>query len=328
MSNITVPAHIAALIAANPALANLMNEATSGISAGMPPTIVADKGKFVVKENGTEDAISFPMTLPDGTPHPAAGQSMSKIQGVVLRAKEGLEKSFYLTKYTPGQETTGPDCFSADGIKPDPASPHVQCASCAGCPQNVFGSGKNADGTPSKGKACADKKILVFYSTDKKGIYRFAVPPATLGTWLTYAKTLGAHSLLPCCVVTSISFDPQDDYKLIFNNEAVLGEAQIQKIIPLLDSPEVTEILNFGKPVAPALPAPPAQPALPQAPPAPTAETEFQFDPPAATLPAPPAAPKRGRGAAAAPPQAPPAAPAADPLAGMDPAKIAMDLGL
>ena len=236
------PDYIKALIAANPELAAINQEALAGASTPMPPSIVADKGRFIKKVDGVEETLSFP----DSEVYRNAGvvgQPVPQLQCVIMRAKAGKEKSWYATKYTPGQEAQSPDCWSDDGVKPDAGSRLKQCESCAACAQNAFGSGTNQDGTPGKGKACADRKVLAVFANSS--VFRFAVPPASLGNWDAYVRQLNTHGIPLSAVITVVGFEKGDtSYKLTFEFGGMLAEEQAKALVGKLAAPEVMEIVN------------------------------------------------------------------------------------
>ena len=253
----SAPSYLQALIAAHPELAALNQDAFAGSSKPMPPSIVADKGRFIIKKDGQETVVSFP----DNAANQAAGivgMPVPQLQAIILRAKPGVEKAWYSTKYTPGQETQSPDCSSEDGVKPDPSSRIKQCDNCATCSQNAFGSGTNADGSLSDGKACADRKVVAVYAAGS--VYRFAVPPASLSgkrasgagmAWNPYCTDLNRKGLPIASVITGISFEQGDkSYQLNFNFGGMLAEKQLTAIIPMLQAPEVLEIINPRNPAA------------------------------------------------------------------------------
>ncbi len=236
------PDYIKALIAANPELAAINQEALAGASTPMPPSIVADKGRFIKKVDGVEETLSFPDTDVYRNAG-VVGQPVPQLQCVIMRAKAGKEKAWYATKYTPGQETQSPDCWSDDGVKPDAGSRLKQCESCAACAQNVFGSGTNQDGTPGKGKACADRKVLAVFANSS--VFRFAVPPASLGNWDSYVRQLNTHGIPLSAVITVVGFEKGDtSYKLTFEFGGMLAEEQAKALVGKLSAPEVMEIVN------------------------------------------------------------------------------------
>lgn len=247
------PSYLAAIIAANPELANINQDALAGSSKPMPPTIVANKGKFVMKVDKVETTIVFPDN-PQTQAAGVVGAPVPQLSGVFLKAKPGKEKAWYADKYTPGQDTQAPDCSSDDGITPNPDVRLKQCDNCASCPQNVFGSGTDAQGNPTNGKACADRKVLAMFANG--GAYRFAIPPASLGNWDKYCNQLTTKRLPLPAVITKISFaQGDDDYKLEFTFSGLLAQEQLAKLVPLLQSPEVQEIIS-PRTYQAALPAP------------------------------------------------------------------------
>lgn len=58
-----------------------------------------------------------------------------------------------------GGETTPPACFSTDGITGigDPGGP------CETCPKNQWGTREDAQGNPTRGKACSERRLLVLF---------------------------------------------------------------------------------------------------------------------------------------------------------------------
>jgi hypothetical protein len=232
-----LPAHIQAAIAANKHLLQTNLDVANGIGAGAPPTITANQGMFKSKVDGVEEVIQMDV--------PGMGKiNAPKIAAVVLKGKPALDRAYFATAFTGGSEPVSPDCSSEDGIKPKADSPNKQCESCAGCAQNMWGSAKLQDGTPGKGKACAEKKRLAIFANN--GVYRFNVPPASLGDFAAYARQLAGHNLPLSMVITSISFDPATPTKLVFQFQGVLPEQALAKILPLVDSAEVKAIMeNF-----------------------------------------------------------------------------------
>lgn len=244
MSNeLIIPEEIPAyLTVADVDAARVANEeALDGLMPPMPPSIGISGTRFVLKKSdGTEESIKT-----------------TEIQVIVLRAKRELDKSYYATKYDPNKdEGNAPDCYSIDGVKPDPSSPLKQSESCAGCPQNVFGSGTGADGTPSKGKACSDNKILAaFY---KGEVYRFKIPPASLKAFAEYVRAVSSRGITLGNVVTTIGFNEKFTYAVLtFGFAGFVPEQHLGKLADLSEAQEVQDIIKAKPVLAPA----PAQPA-------------------------------------------------------------------
>ena len=236
-----LPAHIKAALAANPSLLQSNMDAANGIGGTAAPRIIANQGMFKTKIDGVEDVIQMNV--------PGMGLiNAPKIVAVILAGKPTLDRAWFATAYTGGSEPVSPDCSSEDGVKPKADSPNKQCESCAGCPQNMWATAKLQDGSPGKGKACAEKKRLAIYANN--GIFRFDVPPASLGDFAAYARQLAGHGLPLSAVATTISFDPATPTKLVFAFQAVLPEAAFNKLAPLVTGDEVRAIMqNFSAPV-------------------------------------------------------------------------------
>lgn len=235
---VSIPANLPAFLQNMPELAALNTDAMQGLSVGMPPSIGLNGTRFIVKENGEET------TLPS-----------LEIAGIILKAKATIDKAWYATKYTPGVEVSAPDCFSKDGQRPDPMASSPQHDSCAGCPQNEYGSGKDAQGNPSKGKACRDSKVLAIYTNNN--VYQFNIPPASLKAFAGYVRTLTQRGVyLPACI-TKIGFDPAFTYPVLtFEFGGYLTEEQFTKILPKISSQEVCDIVGGTPAALPAAPAP------------------------------------------------------------------------
>ena len=214
--------------------AHLQNRAVNidalvgGITQGVQfPTIGLKGTRFVVKSDGNETILP---TVEIGV--------------VLLGAKPNIIKSYYATAYDPNQtEFKAPDCSSDDGVKPKADSPLKQCESCAGCPQNQFGSGKDASGNPGKGKACSDRKLLAIYANN--GIYGMSLPPASLKAFVHYVKETSKRGVDLSTAITVIGFDANFSYPVLtFGFGGFLGAEQCAKIDAFKVSPEVAEIIG------------------------------------------------------------------------------------
>lgn len=182
------------------------------IGGGAPPTIALNGTRFIVREGGNETTLN-----------------QLELQAVILKAKPTIDKVWYATKFVPGQEAQAPDCCSSNGQTPDAGCALPQAQACAGCPQNVFGSGKDASGNPTKGKACQDSKSLALFANGN--VYRFKVPAASLKNLAAYVRLLLSNGLPADAVVTKIGFDPAFSFPVLtFTFGGVLDGAQYTKI--------------------------------------------------------------------------------------------------
>lgn len=264
-------------------------DALSGLSMGGYPTIRINGTRFMAVEGDTK--INLPLL---------------EMKIVFLRSAPGLRKSWYATKYDPNSadDNKAPDCFSNDGVTPHPSSLHRQSENCAGCPMNVFGTGTAADGSPGKGKACADSKQLAVFAPEarKNGaendIFGFRVPPASLKNFGGYVKALTNRGVPLVSVVTTVGFDPNASYPVLtFKFAQALSPDHINAVIEKAKSDEVEAIINPMMATTPA--AAPARTA-PAPAPAPAAK------PAQAAQATKPAAPKAKAKTQAAPAQAAP----------------------
>ena len=242
-----------------PAIYSNMKSINDEFSAGLPqgggfPRIGLSGKQFVKHIDGTSEVITGSFTDAGGN---AVTVPLSQLKVVIVRGKAAIDKTFYVEKYNPNQsEAKSPDCFSRDGLRPDPTSTVKQCDTCAQCAQNQFGSGTDANGNPTKGKACSDTKMLAVFCAG--GVFGFKIPSASLKNFNAYLKTLAGYGLTPPAVITTIGFDPTSTYSILtFSYDGVLDEAQMGKIAQLRETQEVADICDTTpSPVAAPAPGP------------------------------------------------------------------------
>lgn len=313
MSNIAVipQINLPAAILQQFAALNGENDLAAGVSAGFP--VISIRGaKWRIVEGGEEHPIYMPGTT-DLAP---------SIKVVILKANANVSKTFYSGAYVEGTDAK-PDCYSNDGVRPaaDAASP--QCATCAQCPQNVWGSKVSPNG--SKIKACADVRRVAVLPVDDLSYspILLRVPAASLSDLAAYGKALSKRKIPYSMVSTKLSFDPEAAYpKIMFQYDRVLSQDELATVAERISDPVVEDVIGLGANrggAAPAEPAedkfgipadvaPPAQVAAPAPAPEPVAKPAPAPEKPKATR------KKGGFGAAAAEPAAQ-AAPAAAPVA-------------
>lgn len=293
--NIQVPAHLATRIGVPSVLGAAL---TGGLSSGNSfPRISIKASRFRIVEGDTE-------TVLDST----------TLDVVIVGANPRLSKTWYAKQWDANAEPSAPDCFSLDGIGPDPESTDPQNDMCASCPQNAWGS--KVTPTGQQVKACSDnKRLAVVAADDPSGpVYLLSVTPAALKGLNQYQKELSVRGIPPEIVKTRVSFDTDASFpKLKFTFGGFL-DADVQEVVDgLFGSEQVKEITGETPRTPVAVPqiakAPAAAPVAPK--PAVKAAAPVE-EPASAPAPAQAAAPKRGFGAskpaAAAP--APAAAPA------------------
>jgi hypothetical protein len=165
------------------------------------------------------------------------------MEAVIVGANPRLSKTWYAKAWTPDSEPQAPDCFSLDGIGPDPESTDPQNDLCASCPQNAWGS--KVTPTGQQIKACSDQKRLAIVAADdpEGPVYLLSVTPAALKGLNQYQKELSVRGIPPEIVKTKISFDTNASFpKLSFSFGGFLDEG-IQSIVDqLFGSDQVKEI--------------------------------------------------------------------------------------
>jgi hypothetical protein len=276
---------------------------TGGLSSGQSfPKISIKASRFRIKEGDTETVLDT-----------------TNLDVVVVGANPRLSKTWYAKQWSKDAEPTAPDCYSLDGVSPDPEAEDPQNDLCASCPQNAWGS-KVTDGGQQI-KACSDnKRLAVVAADDASGpVYLLSVTPAALKGLNQYQKELSVRGIPPEIVKTRVSFDTDASFpKLKFTFGGFL-DADVQEVVDgLFGSEQVKEITGetlrtpvavpqIARVAAPVAPKPAVKAAAPVEEPAP------------APAPTQAAAPKRGFGASK-PAAAPAAAPAAKPAAKAAPA--------
>lgn len=252
----SIPAYILAMSKGGAAAEN--EAAMQGLSTGMPPRIKMNGKDFALVDAGGEEK-----------PYPKASlQAMDDgnlyLPMVILKAKPTISKQWYLEAYNPNAtEFKMPDCMSSDGVRPDAGVLDPQSESCATCPQNAFGSGRDQQGNPTKGKACTDNKIMAVL-IPKYGIFQLAIKPASLKNFAAYVKKLSASGIPITAVFTYVSFDPAESYPvLIFQFGGFLPEAHLPALAEKAESAEVKEIIGVPSAAKAALPAPAPAPTAP-----------------------------------------------------------------
>jgi hypothetical protein len=299
-------------------LPDMAKAAQEGLTAGF--AAIGYKGKnWRIKHRGEEEILFDER----GTPLPT-------LDVVIVGIAPHIAKSWYDKRYSEG-DSEAPDCFSIDGIHPDMASPKKQCASCAACPQNAWGSRVTEAG--KKAKACQDvRRIAVVPSGDITnegygGPMLLRVPPMSLTNLARYGAELNRLGYQPYMVETRLGFDYSVAYPLItFTAIKLLDDAQAVEVLEAIEDPLIARMLEQEAQEAPA----PETAALaggvlptafqtraattePPAPPPPAPPPPVEIPPPPAPAPMPPAPPaslppaakKRGFGKATIPVAAP-----------------------
>jgi hypothetical protein len=219
----------------------------AGVGPSFPILSILGKN-FTLVRNGERHLI------PDPNDPESPAQALNV---VILDGNPVLTKVFYLKAYESGS-TERPDCYSNDGTHPAPDAPTPQAKSCAACPHNVFGSGKEG-----RGKACQDNRRLAVAPAgrlDDPMLLR--IPPTSLRPLAEYAGEVEQRGVPMAAVVTKIRFDPtQPTPKLMFRREGLLDEEGYNKAIEVAGSDLVRQILGVPE-GAPSAATPPVSDAI------------------------------------------------------------------
>ena len=226
-TTMNIPAHLAGRIGK---ASKLADTAAAGIGTGGIdyPRISIKGGRFRIVEGGAETVMDS-----------------STIEVIVVGASRLLTKQWYAKAWTPDAEAVAPDCFSLNGLRPDPASTSPQADMCAECEHNVWGSKITPQGT--KIKACPDqKRIAVVAADDPAGpVYLLTITPAALTSWAQYSKKLKMHGVSPDLLRTKVSFDTSASFpKLIFSNGDFNDAGTQATIDSVVDNDAVRHVLG------------------------------------------------------------------------------------
>ena len=210
---------------------------SAGIKTGFP--ILGFKGKvWSIRYRGE----TFPLMRDDGD------GPRGSVEVVILKASEFKAKFWYERGYEEGA-AEAPDCFSTNGVTPDPSSKKMQSKVCALCPKDQFGSRITPSG--KKGKACSDtKRIAVvpygdLYNETYGGPMLLRVPAASLNDMAMYAQKVKNHGFKTFAIATKISFDPNEAYpKLRFEALRPLRDDEAKVVIELRNSHQVERVLQ------------------------------------------------------------------------------------
>ncbi len=206
-----------------------------------------------------------------------AGQALDVVI-LAIDPPKGCAKSFYAGAYVSGTDEM-PDCFSSDGVSPDSFVDNPKARSCAECPLNAFGSGTDAAGSPSKGKACSDhKNLFVVEAGDLKGeVYVLRVPATSLKPLSQYGRMLSKHSVAPQVIVTQMTFTDAEHPQLEFKGVRYLNAEEAPVSVGRSESDEITMALPSQNKIDVA----DGQPALPPGKPVDVKELAKPDEPPA-----------------------------------------------
>jgi hypothetical protein len=237
MSNIVIPAGFGAPSKRFAAQPNVNDELGAGVNASY--SVVGYRGKvWSIKHSGNE----IPLMREDGD------GARASIEVVIVKAAAAISKIFYANGYQDGANAA-PDCWSADGLKPDASVQNKECSTCAACPRNAWGSRVTEAG--KQGKQCADSRRVAVVPVNDMANEAFGgpmllrVPAASLKDLKGYGEQLNSYGYPYYEVATRISFDVQESFpKFVFSAIKPLDEKDVKFVSELRTDKRVTQLLN------------------------------------------------------------------------------------
>ena len=183
----------------------------------------------------------------DGRPLPEA--PVQSVPVIIVGVASAISKRWYQRGFAEG-ESKAPDCFSVNGVSPDPASAMKQNTYCATCPQNIWGSATTDNG--KKAKACRDGRRIAVVpagNVDNEmfgGAMLLDIPPTSLNNLEQYASFLIRKNADMSQVVTEIGFDPEQTYQRLTFNVAgwVEDPDEYAAVVEVAKSDQVARMLE------------------------------------------------------------------------------------
>lgn len=168
---------------------------------------------------------------------------------VIVSAASKISRTYYGEAYNPDTPAP-PACWSADGEKPDASVKEPQHINCAGCPQNIKGSGAG------ESRACRfSQRLAVVLANDVEGdVLQLTLPATSVfgkedgenRPLQAYAKWLAAQSVGPDMVVTRMKFDTKaQSPKLFFKPMRWLTDEEHEVCVKKGQTPEAIKAITM-----------------------------------------------------------------------------------
>jgi hypothetical protein len=215
-----------------------IGDLTQGVMAGFPT--ISYRGKVWRIRKGGEETNYVD----------ANGDAVQSLEFILVKANPIFSKVFYKATFEEGS-TGKPDCWSADGVKPDANVLEPVCKTCAACPNNEWGS--RISDTGKKGKKCADRRRVAVVGPQDlttRGLdcekFLLHIPAGSLKGLSEFAeKVLKPKGIPYYAVVTRIGFDAAMAHpSLTFKATRFLTEPEARAILEIRDGDEVARILQ------------------------------------------------------------------------------------
>ncbi len=138
---------------------------------------------------------------------------------VIVNAAPKIGRTFYMKAYD-GDTPAAPDCWSADGEKPDASAVNPQSDRCATCEKNTKGSGMG------ESRACRfSQRLAVVLANDLEGhVMQLQLPATSIfgkeegdkRPLQAYARYIVANQASPEMMITRMQFDTKAEAPKLF----------------------------------------------------------------------------------------------------------------
>lgn len=210
----------------------------AGIAPKAPKLSMTTGKQWTITDNGQTVQVQTVITNNQGQQQAIPAPS---VKGVIIASSSTLTKAWYEKAFVPGTNAA-PDCYSNDGKVPAPGVSKPQCANCATCPKNAFGSHP----TTGRGKACGDRKLLVLALDNMPNkLATFNVPTMSLGSLREIDGKLRSNNIPLQSVMMEFTFDPGVTYPVVkIGAVGYIGKEHFEKFREAAQSDEVSAMLR------------------------------------------------------------------------------------
>ncbi len=224
----------------------------ANLGAGSPPYLSIEGNRFRLI-----DAVGNEQPVPTYDP-----QLGPYIDVNIVDVNNHISKIYFDPEnpYDPkATERLPPLCWSDNGIGPSRNAVEPQSPTCAGCPNNVWGSATSK--VTGKGiKACSDLQKIAFTTAGHKTVFLLRVPPNSLVEMRAYVGKFASGEVGDITdVVTRISFKQGIQGTLQFQAVSYIDEATAalrEQIAAAKGADAIVGRLDTPHPGFAALPAP------------------------------------------------------------------------
>lgn len=183
---------------------------------------------------------------------PDSPDMVKELVGIIVGHKP--QNAYWSEAFTGANAS--PDCFSDDG-KTGLDSRTGEIRDCASCPYNQYGSAVNANGQPTRGKACKNLHRLYFLTEGSMFPVIINLPPTSIKSFKDYlAKRLLLRGKRSYQVLTKITLKKASSgdgipySQCVFTKAGDLSPGVVKELEPFIALTK--ELMN-----APAQPQPP-----------------------------------------------------------------------